>query len=373
MVMTARSEKAARTEASAPKPPLAMLAELTHRCPLQCPYCSNPLDLARRSDELSADTWCDVFRQAADLGVLQVHLSGGEPTARSDLPRIVSGAHEVGLYTNLITAGVLLTPETLRELVAAGLDHVQISLQGSDVGNAELIANFKGGHAKKIEAARWVREAGLPLTVNAVVHRLNLDHLKDIIALAHGLDAHRLEIAHVQYYGWAFENRHALLPSRVQVDRANELAAEAGEALRGEMVIDYVVPDYFARRPKRCMDGWGNQFFAISPRGRVLPCHAAETITGLTFSNVRERALDWIWRHDEAFAKFRGTDWMPEPCQSCEHRERDLGGCRCQAFAITGDASATDPVCQLSPFHDRLTAMIDDDTHRGRATLRYRR
>jgi pyrroloquinoline quinone biosynthesis protein E len=371
--MTARDDKTAMSQTWAPKPPLAMLAELTHRCPLQCPYCSNPLDLARRSDELSAETWCDVFRQAVDIGVLQVHLSGGEPTARGDLRRIVAGARGAGLYTNLITAGVLLTREKLRELVAAGLDHLQLSLQDNNAGNAERIANFKNGHAKKIEVARWVREAGLPLTVNIVVHRLNLDHLEDIIALAHDLDAHRLEIAHVQYYGWAFENRQALIPSRAQVERANEIAAAASEALRGEMVIDYVVPDYFARRPKRCMDGWGNQFFAISPRGQVLPCHAAETITGLTFSNVRERPLDWIWRHDEAFAKFRGTDWMPEPCRSCEYRERDLGGCRCQAFAIVGDAAATDPVCELSPFHDRLEALIDDDPHQEVATLRYRR
>ena len=342
-----------------------MLAELTHRCPLQCPYCSNPLELTRRSDELDTDEWCDVFRQAAQLGVLQVHLSGGEPTARKDLPDLVVAARDAGLYTNLITAGVLLTREGLLELAARGLDHVQLSIQDSEPVNAERIGNFKGGHARKLTFAAWVREAGLPLTVNAVVHRQNLDHLEAIIDLAHSLDAHRLEIAHVQYYGWALENRAALMPTAEQVTEAGRVAEQARERLRGKMVIDYVVPDYHARRPKRCMDGWGNQFFAITPRGRVLPCHAAETITGLAFSSVREQSLAWIWENDAAFNRFRGVDWMPEPCQSCEFRDRDLGGCRCQAFALTGDAAATDPVCELSPLHEKLVtlAQADDAVH----------
>jgi pyrroloquinoline quinone biosynthesis protein E len=312
------------------KPPLAMLAELTHRCPLQCPYCSNPLELTRRSDELSTEEWGDVFRQAAGLGVLQVHLSGGEPTARKDLPALVAAAHDNGLYTNLITAGVLLTRDALFDLAGQGLDHVQLSIQDSEPVNAERIGHFRGGHARKLEVAGWVREAGLPLTVNAVVHRQNLDHLEDIIALAHSLDAHRLEIAHVQYYGWALENRAALMPT-----------------------------------------SWGSQFFAVTPRGRVLPCHAAETITGLTFSSVRERSLAWVWEHDETFNKFRGVEWMQEPCRSCEFRDRDLGGCRCQAFALTGDAAATDPVCEFSQHHEELTALaIADSRADSRANSR---
>jgi len=359
------------------RPPLAMLAELTHRCPLQCPYCSNPLELTRRSDELSTEEWGDVFRQAAGLGVLQVHLSGGEPTARKDLPALVAAAHGCGLYTNLITAGVLLMRESLSALIARGLDHVQLSIQDSEPVNAERIGHFRGGHARKLEVAGWVREAGLPLTVNAVVHRQNLDHLEDIIALAHSLDAHRLEIAHVQYYGWALENRAALMPTSEQVERAGVVAQEARETLRGKMVIDYVVPDYHARRPKRCMDGWGSQFFAVTPRGRVLPCHAAETITGLSFSSVRERSLAWIWEHDETFNKFRGVEWMQEPCRSCEFRDRDLGGCRCQAFALTGDAAATDPVCEFSQHHEKLTALaIADsraDSRTGEPRFIYRR
>ena len=360
-------------DVAALKPPLGMLAELTHRCPLQCPYCSNPVELVRRSGELSTEEWVDVFRQAGAMGVLQVHLSGGEPTARKDLPELVAAAQGAGLYTNLITAGVLLTRDSLGRLVEAGLDHVQLSLQDSDAENAERIGNFRGGHAKKLEVAGWVVEMGLPLTVNVVVHRQNLDHLDDIIDMALDLRAHRLEIAHTQYYGWALRNRHNLMPTHVQVERATATAQAAEIRCRGRMVIDYVVPDYFARRPKRCMDGWGNQFFAVSPRGNMLPCHAAETITGLVFSSVREHPLRWIWENDAAFWKFRGTAWMPEPCRSCEFRERDLGGCRCQAFALVGDAAATDPVCEFSPKHDVVVALVDGNAPTGRPDYTYRR
>ena len=355
------------------KPPVAMLAELTHRCPLQCPYCSNPLELSKRSDELATAEWIDIFQQAADLGVLQVHLSGGEPTARRDLPDLIAAARAANIYTNLITAGVLLSEEKLARYMAAGLDHVQLSFQDSEPGNANKIGGYKDGHAKKLAAATWITAAGLPLTVNAVVHRQNLDHLAEIIAMAAELGAHRLEIAHVQYYGWALENRDLLLPTAEQVARANDLAAAAAETYSGRMVIDYVVPDYFARRPKRCMDGWGNQFFAVTPRGLVLPCHAAETITGLRFASLREERLADIWRRDPAFQRFRGTEWMPEPCRSCEFRDRDLGGCRCQAFALTGDAAATDPVCELPPHHDDLAALAKVAGERQDLVYRYRR
>ena len=349
-----------------------MLAELTHRCPLQCPYCSNPVDLRRRTEELATEEWIDVLHQAAALGVLQIHLSGGEPTARKDLEQIIEAARAAELYTNLITSGVLLTRERLTRLVAAGLDHLQLSIQDSNGANADRIANYRG-HARKLALAGWVREAGLPLTVNAVVHRQNLRNLQEIIDLASHLGAHRLEIANVQYYGWALKNRQALMPTPEQVQTATAVAEAARETHRGRMVIDYVVPDYYARRPKRCMDGWGNQFFAVSPNGRVLPCHAAETITGMTFSSVRERQLAWIWAHDEAFNRFRGVEWMSEPCRSCEYRERDLGGCRCQAFALAGDAALTDPVCELSPQHARVTALLAQDTDAPLPAFEYRR
>ncbi|MEM6491152.1 MAG: pyrroloquinoline quinone biosynthesis protein PqqE, partial [Pseudomonadota bacterium] len=262
------------------KPPIAMLAELTHRCPLQCPYCSNPLELSKRSDELSTEEWIDVFQQAAALGVLQVHLSGGEPTARKDLEVLVAAARDAGLYSNLITSAVLLDDARIAALAAAGVDHVQISIQDADAGSADIIGGYVGGHSKKLAAAAAVRAAGLPLTVNAVMHRANLDRLEETIALAVDLGAHRLEIANVQYYGWAFENRRALLPTRAQVERSVAIVDAARERLKGCLVIDFVAPDYYAQRPKRCMDGWGSQYFAVTPAGRMLPCHAAETITG---------------------------------------------------------------------------------------------
>ncbi|HSS63555.1 MAG TPA: pyrroloquinoline quinone biosynthesis protein PqqE [Gammaproteobacteria bacterium] len=354
------------------EPPLAMLAELTHRCPLQCPYCSNPIALSPRSGELDTAEWADILSQAAALGVLQVHLSGGEPTARKDLAAIISAAKNAGIYTNLITAGVLLTRPRLEEYRAAGLDHVQISIQDSEPENANRIGNYACGHARKLEAAGLVRALHLPLTINAVVHRQNLDHLPQIIALAHALGAQRLEIANVQYYGWALKNRAVLMPTREQVERATAVAAAAVEQYRGRMVIDYVVPDYYARRPKRCMDGWGSRYFAVSPRGRVLPCHAAESITGMEFSSLREHTLEWIWQNDPAFNRFRGTDWMPEPCRSCSFKEKDLGGCRCQAFALTGDAAATDPVCEFSPRHQEVAALVAADTVPGRPRYIYR-
>lgn len=338
------------------KPPIAMLAELTHRCPLQCPYCSNPVQLVRRSAELDTATWIDLFRQAAALGVLQVHLSGGEPTARTDLEALVAAARAAGLYCNLITAGVLLTEDRIGRLAAAGVDHIQLSLQGSRAASANLIANFADGHARKLQVAGWITAAGLPLTVNAVVHRQNLDDLPAIIDLAVALGAHRLEIANVQYYGWALRNRDSLMPTADQVERSLAVVAQAKAMLKGRLVIDFVAPDYFAHRPKKCMDGWASQYFAITPRGRMLPCHAAETITGFDFPSVRDRPLRQIWYEADLFNRFRGTAWMQEPCRSCAHRTRDLGGCRCQAFALTGDAAATDPACALSPHHAAMGA-----------------
>jgi pyrroloquinoline quinone biosynthesis protein E len=331
--------------------PLGLLAELTHRCPLGCPYCSNPIALEGRSDELDTATWARVFGEAAALGVLQVHLSGGEPAARRDLAEITKAAHDAGLYTNLITSAVGLTKETFGKLSDAGLDHVQISIQDNDPGTADHIAGYKGAYARKQALAAEVTRLGIPLTVNAVMHRANIDHVAEMVALALSLGAKRVEIAHVQYYGWALKNRTQLMPTREQVERA----VKAVEALRlrhhGQIVIDAVVPDYYARYPKACVGGWGRRSLNVTPSGKVLPCHAAESIPNLDFWNVREHSLADIWDNAPSFLAFRGTDWMQEPCRSCPKREQDFGGCRCQAFALTGDARATDPVCHLSPHH----------------------
>ena len=357
---------------SAPEPPLAVLAELTHRCPLQCPYCSNPLELERRQTELDTETWIRVLQEIADLGALQIHFSGGEPTARKDLEDLVAAAAGASLYSNLITSAVLLSRERLEALAEAGLDHVQISFQDSEAAGADRIGGYASGHEKKLAVARWARELGLPLTLNMVVHRQNLQHLPEMFEMAVELDAHRIEIAHVQYYGWAFENRAALLPTRQQLDESVKIIEAAHETYKGRLAIDFVVPDYYARRPKACMGGWARRFFNITPSGKVLPCHAAETITGLHFDTVQERSLQEIWESSEAFQRFRGTDWMPEPCRSCERRELDWGGCRCQAFAITGDAAQTDPACELSPHHAVMAELAAEETAEAPPDFRYR-
>jgi pyrroloquinoline quinone biosynthesis protein E len=358
---------------SATAPPLAMLAELTHRCPLQCPYCSNPVELERAAGEIDTTTWRRALDEAASLGVLQVHFSGGEPTVRRDLEALVAHAAGLGLYTNLITAGVLIDEPRMGALAAAGLDHVQLSFQDHEAANADRIGGFAGGHAKKLDVARLVRAAGLPLTVNAVVHRQNLEHLEAIIEMAVALGAGRLEVAHVQYYGWALRNRAALMPTREQLEQATATVAAARARLKGVLTIDYVVPDYYARLPKACMGGWGRQFLNISPTGKVLPCHAAETITGLVFERVGDRPLAAIWADSDAFRSFRGTDWMPDPCRGCERREIDWGGCRCQAFALTGRSDSVDPACGFSPDHAALVAVAGYESAAAAPPFVYRR
>jgi PqqA peptide cyclase len=337
-----------------PEPPLALLAELSHRCPLQCPYCSNPLELERGSSEIDTETWQRVLSEAAALGILQVHFSGGEPTVRRDLPDLVRHASKVGLYSNLITSGVLTHPAQFDALVEAGLEHVQLSIQDADGANGDRIAGLAGAQAKKRAFAALVRRAGLPLTINAVVHRQNLSNLERMIELAVELGAQRMEVAHVQYYGWALVNRDALLPTREQLDDATAAVEAARARLKGVLMIDYVVPDYYAHRPKSCMGGWGRRFLNVSPAGKVLPCHAAESLPGFAFPSVNESSLADIWYDSEAFQRYRGTDWMPLPCRDCERREIDWGGCRCQAFALTGDAGRVDPACALSPDHHLL-------------------
>lgn len=340
------------------QPPIGLLAELTHRCPLRCPYCSNPLALKAQRDEMTTSEWARVFGEAADMGVLQLHLSGGEPAARRDLVELVAHAVAAGLYTNLITSGMMLDAARLATLAEAGLDHVQLSVQDSEGISADRIAGFPGGHVRKMAFAGLVRDVGLPLTLNAVVHRQNLDRLDEIIALALNMGAARLEVAHVQYYGWALANRDHLMPTRVQLDAATDMVEKARIELAGRLTIDYVVPDYYATEPKPCMGGWGRQILVVNPTGRVLPCHAAESLPDMVFDTVYEHSLVHIWNNSAAFQRYRGTGWMTGPCVGCAMAEKDWGGCRCQAYALTGRDNATDPACSLSHDHGLLDVAV---------------
>ena len=353
--------------------PAGLLAELTHRCPLQCPYCSNPLELERSNTEMTASEWGEIFRQAAAIGALQLHLSGGEPTARRDLEEILAYAVDAGLYTNLVTSAVLLTRERLEKLAWIGLDHVQVSVQDIVPESADRISAFEGGVAKKRDVARWTRELGMGLTINAPIHRQNIDHLSQIIDFAVEVDAQRIEIAHIQYYAWAQKNRAALVPTREKFLETVEIVDKAKARLKGVLNFDFVIHDFYASRPKACTGGWGRSIMAVTPSGKALPCHAAQTLPNLTFDNVRERPLADIWRNGAAFNAYRGTEWMKEPCRSCDRREVDYGGCRCQAFAITGDAAATDPACGLSSDHARFVALGEDNSQIAAPEFVYRR
>ena len=334
---------------NAPRP-YNLVAELTYRCPLRCAYCSNPVAFRDFPDALDTQAWCRVFREAAALGVVHVGLTGGEPSARADLPELVRGAAEAGLYTHLVTAGTTLSAQGLAGLRAAGLRSVQLSVQDAEAAPSDAVAGVPA-FERKLAFAAWVREQGLPLTLNVVLHRRNLGRVREIIALARTLDADRLELANTQYHGWALVNRDALLPSREQLDEAAlAVAAARREATRPEILC--VLPDYFAKRPKPCMGGWGRRTLVVAPDGRVLPCHAAASIPGLEFGNVRSQSLAQCWSDAPGMNAFRGDAWMPEPCRSCPERTGDFGGCRCQAFQLTGDAAATDPACELSPRHD---------------------
>jgi pyrroloquinoline quinone biosynthesis protein E len=337
--------------------PLALIAEITHRCPLHCVYCSNPLELAATSSELSTAEWINIFQQAGKLGMLHAHFTGGEPLARPDLTELIAGARTAGLYTNLITSGIGLAEARLQNLVEAGLDHIQLSFQDSREDAANWIAGAKA-HARKIELSRIIRHHKIAFTANLVVHRQNIDHLEAIISFIEQLAPERMEIAHTQYYGWALRNRAALLPTRAQLDKAVAAVTAAEKRLAGRIRVDSVVPDYYARFPKACMGGWGRRLMLINPAGKVLPCHAAEIIPGLAFENVREQTLEFIWRQSSSFQRFRGEEWMPEPCRSCDQRTEDFGGCRCQALLLTGNAAATDPACSLAPAHHIVEAAL---------------
>ena len=337
--------------------PLALIAEITHRCPLHCVYCSNPLELAAVSSELSTAEWIDIFQQAGKLGMLHAHFTGGEPLARPDLTELIAGARAASLYTNLITSGIGLADTRLQALVEAGLDHIQLSFQDSREAAANWIAGAKA-HAHKIELSRLIRRYKIAFTVNLVIHRQNIDHLDEMIAFIEQLAPERMEIAHTQYYGWALQNRSALLPTRAQLETAVEAVTAAEKRFAGRIRVDFVVPDYYARFPKACMGGWGRRLMLINPSGKVLPCHAAEVIPGLEFENVREQKLDFIWRESPSFRRFRGEEWMPEPCRTCDRRTEDFGGCRCQALLLTGDTNATDPACSLAPAHHIVEAAL---------------
>jgi pyrroloquinoline quinone biosynthesis protein E len=337
--------------------PLGLLAELTYRCPLHCPYCSNPLNLGDYRDELTLEEWFRVLHEAYTLGVLQLHLSGGEPLQRRDLVEIVGQARKLGFYTNLITSALSLTPAKAEQLKEAGLDHVQISIQAADSPLSDRIAGTPS-YRRKVEAARTVKKLGFPLTLNVVLHRQNIDQVAEIVALAEALAADRLEMANTQYYGWALHNRASLLPTWKQLQRAEAVVRAARARLAEQIQIIYVIPDYYSRYPKPCMGGWGRQQLTVTPNGGVLPCPAAAQITTLSIENVRLRSLSWIWNDSPMFNRYRGNDWMPEPCRSCPRQAIDFGGCRCQAFQLTGDAAATDPVCELSPNHDMITNVV---------------
>jgi pyrroloquinoline quinone biosynthesis protein E len=347
--------------------PYALLAEITYRCPLHCPYCSNPTQ-TRNNNELVTDEWKRVIREAAALGVLQIGFSGGEPLVRHDLAALVRAARDANLYTNLITSGIDLNDDRIRALRDAGLDSVQLSFQSDTAELADEIAGARV-HQRKLDVAAKIRAAGIPLSLNFVIHRRNIDRLPEMIELAESLHAERVELANVQFYGWAFLNRAALLPTRDQVVRAREIADAAKARLAGTIDIFYVLPDYYETRPKPCLNGWGQQYLTVNPLGDVLPCPTASSaIPDLRFENVRTRTLDWIWRESESFRRFRGTEWMPEPCQSCPQREIDFGGCRCQAALLTGNAANTDPVCDLSANRSVVDAVLRDANSNERAS-----
>jgi pyrroloquinoline quinone biosynthesis protein E len=346
--------------------PTTLLAELTHRCPLHCPYCSNPLELIRAEAELSTDDWKRVFTQARELGVLQLGLSGGEPLVRKDLEELAAHARSLGLYSTLVTSGLGLTRKRAEALRDAGLEHVQVSIQDSDTESAERIAGVSSVKQKRAAIA-LVKELGFAFSINVVLHRANLDRIGELIDLAGDLGADRLELANTQYYGWGLKNRAALMPTREQVARARGIAEAAIERYRKKMQILFVLPDYHEQYPKACYGGWGKLYIVVTPNGQALPCHAASTITSLSFPTVRERSLEWIWRESPGFQAYRGDAWMKEPCRTCPRKTVDFGGCRCQAFALTGDAANPDPVCTLTPFR----RIIDEALAEPAETIEY--
>jgi len=339
-------------------PPHWLLCELTYRCPLHCAFCYNPIDFARHDAELSTADWLRVLREARALGAVQCGFSGGEPLQRKDLETLIAEARALGYYTNLITSGIGLNAERARQLKQAGLDHVQLSFQDSTREVNDFLSSTRTFDLKR-EAAALIKANGWPMVMNCVIHRLNIDHVERIIELAVELDAQYLELANVQFYSWAQLNREQLLPTREQLQLAERITQQWREKLGGKMKLIFVVPDYYETRPKKCMNGWGNIFLTIAPDGTALPCHTARMLPGLAFPNVREHGVREIWYESEGFNRYRGTGWMKEPCASCPEKENDYGGCRCQAYMLAQDPTAADPVCDKSPRHDIVAAIVD--------------
>ncbi len=345
--------------------PLWLLAELTYRCPLQCPYCSNPLDFAKGGEELSTAQWIEVFRQARELGAAQLGFSGGEPLVRQDLEELIHAARELGYYTNLITSGIGLTEARIAAFKNAGLDHIQVSFQAADAEVNNLLAGSRKAFAQKLAMARAVKAQGYPMVLNFVIHRHNIDSIGRIIELCLELEADYVELATCQFYGWAELNRAGLLPTRTQLQHAECITNEYRNKLAADKhpcKLIFVTPDYYEERPKACMNGWGSLFLDITPDGTALPCHSARQLP-VQFPNVREYSLRHIWYESFGFNRFRGYDWMPEPCRSCDEKEKDFGGCRCQAFLLTGDARNADPVCAKSRHHDKILAAREEAEH----------
>lgn len=350
--------------------PYTLVAELTYKCPLKCLYCSNPVNFHEMQNELSTEQWCKAISEAADLGVVQLHFTGGEPVVRKDLPDLIRHARSRDLYTNLITGGTLLDEQKLRLYRECGLDHIQLSVQDTDRRTAELVAGVRS-YDKKLEIARLIKRMGFPLTLNVCLHRLNIDHVPQLILQAAELGAQRLELANTAYYGWALENRSALMPTRAQFDDLEPLVRDARARYQGTMEIISTKVDYYSDYPKPCMGGWANTYMVIIPTGEVLPCHAAHVIPGLHFDSVRDMPLTTVWEQSQGLNAFRGYDWMQEPCRSCPMKTMDFGGCRCQAYLLTKDAAATDPVCSLSPRHDIIgEAILEAERGDGRFTYR---
>lgn len=340
-------------------PPLWLLAELTYRCPLQCPYCSNPVEIAKYENELSTEDWFKVMQQGRKMGATQLGFSGGEPLVRKDLEELIAEARKLGYYTNLITSGIGMDEDRVKAFKKAGLDHIQISFQASN----EELNNFLGGSKSfqhKYDMANVVKKYEYPMVLNIVLHRKNIDQIRDILDMTVELKADYVELASTQYYGWSRINVEQLLPTKEQLENAESVAIEYQKKMQGKSKIIYVIPDYFENRPKKCMNGWGNIFLTIAPDGSALPCHAAGQLPGLEFPNVKEHSIDWIWNDSPDFNQFRGTDWMQEPCLSCPEKEKDLGGCRCQAYMLTGDARNADPVCDKSPHHQKLHDDVEE-------------
>jgi len=334
-------------------PPLWLLAELTYRCPLHCVYCSNPVDYTQYKEELTTEEWLRVLREARGLGATQLGFSGGEPLMRDDLETLAAEARRLGYYSNLITSGVGLNERRIAALKQAGLDHIQVSFQDSTREMNDFLSSTRTFELKR-RVAKMVKAHGYPMVLNVVLHRLNIDHVGQILDMAAELEADYVELANTQYYGFAYANRELLLPSREQLERAEEVTRAFRARIGERMKIFFVVPDYYANRPKACMNGWGSVFLCVTADGIALPCHEARMLPGLEFPSVREHDLRWVWRDSPAFNRHRGDDWMREPCRSCPEKGRDFGGCRCQAYLVTGEAANADPVCDKSPHHNLI-------------------